>query len=103
LERVGEALMRVLEVRASLRPVEDAPASPPRHVRDRLDAWLRQQDMIPPEDFTGWAVVDAGEDRWVLTPPGFAGVILVVTPHTVRAIRPAVESVPDALRELGLG
>jgi hypothetical protein len=95
LEHVGEALTRALEAGAGLRP--------PRHVLDRLAAWLRKQDVIPPDDLTGWTVVDAGGDRWVLTPPGFAGVILVVTPSTVRAIRPAVESVPDALRELGIG
>jgi hypothetical protein len=101
LERVGEALMRVLETKAGFRPA-DADTSPPPDVRDRLAAWLREMDLIPPEDFTGWTVADAGEDRWVLTPPGMAGVILVVTPSTIRAIRPAFESVPDALRELGI-
>jgi hypothetical protein len=94
LEHVGEALMRVMETRAGLRP--------PRHVLDRLAAWLRKQDMIPPGDLTDWTVVDAGEDRWVLTPPGLAGVILVVTPSTIGFIRPAFESVPDALRKLGI-
>jgi hypothetical protein len=101
LEHVGEALMRIMETRAALPPADD-PTSPPRQVLDRLAAWLRKRGMIPPDDFTDWAVVDAGEGRWVLTPPGLAGVILVVTPSTIRAIRPAVESVPDALRELGI-
>lgn len=105
LEHVGEALMRVMEARAGLRGDDDldpTPVVPPDDVHRRLSAWLEEQDLFPPEDYEGWAVVDAGEGRWVLTPPGWSGLILVVLPDRIRAIRPAYESVPDAMRELGI-
>jgi hypothetical protein len=105
LEHVGEALMRTMEARAGLRSADDldpTTVAPPDEIRHRLAAWLEAEGLIPPEDFDGWDVADAGEGRWVLIPPGFSGMILVVTPDTVRAIRPAVESVPEALAELGI-
>jgi hypothetical protein len=64
-------MMRVLETLAGLRP--------PRHVLDRMATWLREQDLIPPDDLTGWTIADWGEGRWMLTPSGYSGVILVVT------------------------
>jgi hypothetical protein len=77
-------------------------AAPPPEVQARLGAWLEEQGMLPPDDYSGWAVSDAGQGSWVLTPPGMAGVIFAVTLTTIRAIQPAFESVPDALRELGI-
>jgi hypothetical protein len=65
LEHVGEALLRVMETQASLRP--------PRHMLERLAAWSREQGLIPPDDLTDWTIVDAGQDRWGAYPTGLLG------------------------------
>jgi hypothetical protein len=82
-----------------------APAGPttlPVEVHERLAAWLVDAGLIPPRDYVGWDIADAGDGRWVLTPPGYSGVIFAVTPEVIRPIRPAFESVPQALAELGI-
>jgi hypothetical protein len=79
-----------------------ADAQAPAEVRERLTAWLVANDLIPPADYGGWDMADAGGGSWVLTPPGLGGVLFAVTPTTIRAIHPAQESVADALAELGL-
>jgi hypothetical protein len=101
LGQVSEALLVLMEAMAGIGTPDPPPERPPPDVEARLAAWLREGDMWPPEDFVGWSIVDSGEGRWLLTPPELAGVILAITPDTIRAINPAHESVPDSLRELG--
>lgn len=98
LQRVADELQAALERLAA----EPDPAEPSDDVADQLAGWIEGQGMIRPADLQNWEWADAGDGRWVVTPPGTGGVIFVVTPTTIRAIQPAYESVPEALRELGI-
>jgi hypothetical protein len=95
---VADELQAALE-RLSAEP---DPPEPSGDVADQLADWIEGQGMTRPADLQDWNWADAGDGRWVVTPPGTGGVIFVVTPTAIRAIQPAYESVPEALRELGI-
>jgi hypothetical protein len=77
-------------------------AGPPPEVFQRLEAYLEGQGMIPPDSYADWTISNAGGGSWVLTPPGMSGVLFAITPETIRPIQPARESIPEALREVGI-
>jgi len=98
LQQVADAIAAVLAT-----PAPDIePAGPPASVTDRLATWIEEQGMLRPDDLLLWDWSDAGGAAWIVVPPSGMDVLFVVTPDAIRAIQPALESVPDALRELGL-
>jgi hypothetical protein len=97
-------LQRLADELRALRDHASAPGpdSPPAEVVDRLADWLEEQGMLRPDNLPEWSWSDADGAAWVVLPPAGMDVLFVVTPTAIRAIQPALESVDDALRDLGL-
>lgn len=74
----------------------------PPDVVDRVVAWSGAQGLPVPDDLDRWQWSDVGGGFWVIVPSPPDDLVLVVTPDVIRPIRPATESVADALAELGL-
>jgi hypothetical protein len=68
----------------------------------RFGQWLKEFGSRATPDVSEFESAPLNDDVWILTPPGRANTIYVVTPALVRMIHPSEESLPDVLAELGI-
>jgi hypothetical protein len=68
----------------------------------KFGQWLQEIESLATWDASEFESTSLNDDVWILTPPGRANAIYVVTPGLVRMIHPSEESLSDVLVELGI-